>query len=199
MGLDATSTIQDAWDQTPEGGTASFDGSGSCNCGCPGKPPCPPAKSGNTATDISASFRYSIDAMVWIFSTTVEKVDMEVTEGAIHNLKQGNYTQAIRALVESRLKIGKGRKLVKKLFKFGKKNNLPTPDLNPDQFKKVGGKLVHKETGAIYTKSHTSHGNTGNTGTQWKAYPKGTKDFGKTSKSTGTRVTIDGEGKVVGN
>ena len=32
--------INDAWNQTPENGSATFDNQGSCNCGCPGKPPC---------------------------------------------------------------------------------------------------------------------------------------------------------------
>lgn len=59
--------------------------------------------------------------------------------------------------------------------------------------------MVHKNTGAIFEKSNTSHGNPGNAGTQWKAWPKGTKDFGPTSKSTGTRVTLDYDGNVIGH
>ena len=89
--------------------------------------------------------------------------------------------------------------MIKKLFKSGKKGKLPTPDLDRSQFDKVGDKFVHKKTGAIFSKSKTSHGNVGNTGTQWKAWSKGTKDFGKTSKTTGARVTIDGDGNVIGN
>jgi hypothetical protein len=37
-------------------------------------------------------------------------------------------------------------------------------------------------------------------GGEWKkTSTKGTTDFGKTSKTTGTRVTIDGDGNVIGN
>jgi hypothetical protein len=42
-GMNSQSTsdlVNDAWDATPEGGSATFDGEGNCNCGCPGKPPC---------------------------------------------------------------------------------------------------------------------------------------------------------------
>lgn len=69
---------------------------------------------------------------------------------------------------------------------FAKK---PTPDTNPGDFTKLKGDqgYVHKKTGEIYRKSYTSHGNQGNTGKQWKVYPKGTTDF---SKQTGLRTTI---------
>jgi len=33
--------VNDAWNATPDNGTASFNSSGDCNCGCEGKPPCP--------------------------------------------------------------------------------------------------------------------------------------------------------------
>jgi len=118
---------------------------------------------------------------------------------AVVTVTDGQYASAALGLALSRLKLGQGSKLVEKLFKYGKKSNLPTPDLNPEQFTKKGGQMIHKETGAIYSKSHTSHGNTGNTGDQWKLWPKGTTDFGKASKTTGTRVTIDGAGSVIGN
>jgi len=115
----------------------------------------------------------------------------------IESAANQEYASAVLVVFIGKLKKGKkGFKLVKKLFN-GKR--MPTPDLDPGQFKKVGKNWVHKETGAVYSKSHTSHGNVGNTGSQWKAWPKGTKDFGSTSKSTGTRVTIDGQGNVVGN
>ncbi|WP_164905207.1 RHS repeat domain-containing protein [Aequorivita ciconiae] len=32
--------INDAWNQTPENGSATFDNQGNCQCGCPVKPPC---------------------------------------------------------------------------------------------------------------------------------------------------------------
>ncbi|HMJ67787.1 MAG TPA: RHS repeat-associated core domain-containing protein [Cyclobacteriaceae bacterium] len=73
-----------------------------------------------------------------------------------------------------------------------------TPDTNPGDFTKLKGDqgYIHKKTGEIYRKSYTSHGNQGNTGKQWKVYPKGTTDF---SKQTGLRTTIDGEGNIIGN
>ena len=42
-GMNSQSTsdlIQNAWEATPENGSATFDGEGNCNCGCPNKPPC---------------------------------------------------------------------------------------------------------------------------------------------------------------
>lgn len=112
---------------------------------------------------------------------------------------EGEYAAAALTLALSRVKLGKGSKLIKKLFKHGKNKRLPTPKLDTDQFDKVGDKFVHKKTGAIYSKSHTSHGNVRNEGTQWKVWPKGTTDFGKASKKAGTRVTVDGDGNVIGN
>ncbi len=126
----------------------------------------------------------------------------EIKDGleAIDQISNGNYRAAILTLFLRKVqKAKKGAKLIKKLFKHGKKGKMPTPDINIEQFEKKGDKFIHKKTGAIYKKSHTSHGNVGNTGKQWKAWPKGTKDFGKTSKTTGTRVTIDGGGNVIGN
>lgn len=118
---------------------------------------------------------------------------------AVVTVTYGKYASAVLGLALSRLKIGQGSKLVKKLFKYGNNKRMPTPKLDGDQFKKVGDKFIHKETGAIYSKSHTSHGNVGNTGDQWKVWPKGTTDFSNASKKAGTRVTIDGGGNVIGN
>ncbi len=126
----------------------------------------------------------------------------EVEDGieAIDQVSNGQYlTAGLTLFLRKVQKAKKGYKLVKKLFKHGKKGKMPTPDLNPDQFKKVGDTRVHIKTGAIFKKSHTSHGNVGNTGDQWKAWSKGTTDFGNTSKKTGARVTIDGDGNVIGN
>jgi RHS repeat-associated protein len=119
----------------------------------------------------------------------------------IESIVDQDYSSALLAIFLQKLKKGKkGAQLVKKLFKYSKGNRLPTPDLDTEQFKKIGKNTwEHKKTGTIYSKSHTSHGNEENIGTQWKAWPKGTTDFGSTSKSTGTRVTIDGEGNVVGH
>ena len=126
----------------------------------------------------------------------------EVEDGLemIDGVSDGQYlTAGLTLMLRKVQKAKKGYNLIKKLFKHGKKSKLPTPDLNPDQFKKVGDKLVHKKTGAIYSKSKTSHRNIDNAGDQWKAWPKGTTDFGSTSKKTGTRVSIDGDGNVIGN
>ncbi len=126
----------------------------------------------------------------------------EVEDGleTIDEMSNGNYTAAVLALFLKKVqKAKKGAKLIKKLFKYGDKSNLPTPDLNPEQFTKKAGKFIHKKTGAIFSKSHTSHGNVGNTGDQWKAWSKGTTEFGNASKKAGDRITIDGAGKVIGN
>lgn len=81
------------------------------------------------------------------------------------------------------------------------KGKKPTPETNPEEFTKQRGDqgYINKKTGEIYKKSHTSHGNKGNVGTQWKIWPKGTTDFGGNSKSSGTRTTVDGDGNVIGN
>ena len=126
----------------------------------------------------------------------------EVEDGLemIDGVSNGQYlTAGLTLMLRKVQKAKKGAKLIKKLFKSGKKGKLPTPKLDPGQFDKKGDKFVHKNTGAIFSKSKTSHGNVGNKGDQWKAWSKGTTDFGKTSKTTGARVTIDGSGNVIGN
>jgi hypothetical protein len=99
----------------------------------------------------------------------------------------------------SKLKPGSAaEKTAKKLQKDGKDGNMPTPKKNPDQFKpsKSDGGKVHKKTGAIYRKSNTTH--RGKEG-EYKIWPKGTKDFGKTSKTNGQRITTDQNGKIIGH
>ena len=126
----------------------------------------------------------------------------DVGDGMI-NAADGNYlTASVVLALGSKLKFGKkGYKMAKKLFKYGKKGKFPTPDLNPADFKPGGraGEWIHKKTGAIFRKSNTSHGNAGNVGDQWKAWPSGTTEFGNTSKKMGTIVTIDGGGNIIGN
>jgi RHS repeat-associated protein len=75
------------------------------------------------------------------------------------------------------------------------------PKNSPGDFKRLkGGQgYINKETGEIWKKSHTSHGNKGNTGDQWKIWRKGTKDFGPNSKGSGARTTVDGNGNIIGN
>jgi RHS repeat-associated protein len=76
-------------------------------------------------------------------------------------------------------------------------NTKVTPEINPECFIKMKGKqgYINIESGEIFKKSFTSHGNKGNTGTQWKVYPKGTKDF---SKKAGKRTTLDSDGNIIG-
>jgi hypothetical protein len=100
-------------------------------------------------------------------------------------------------IVRNSLKPGKGAsKLLPKLAKHGKNNKLPVPDLNSNQFTRIKGTkdFTHNSSGAIYKKSHSTHGS--KHGNQWKAYPKGTKNFGK---QQGNRLTIDGDGTLIGN
>jgi RHS repeat-associated protein len=80
-------------------------------------------------------------------------------------------------------------------------NAKPTPTKDGDEFIKLRGNQgwVHKKTGEIYKESHTSHGNPGNVGQQWKVWPKGTTDFGSNSKRSGQRTTLDGDGNIIGN
>ncbi|MXP12534.1 hypothetical protein [Apibacter sp. B3239] len=89
-----------------------------------------------------------------------------------------------------------GQKTAKKLQKEGKDGKLPTPDNQKNQFKRKNGEVVHKNTGAIYRRSNTSH--RGKEG-EYKIWPKDTKDFGKTSKTTGQRITTDKNGKIIGH
>jgi hypothetical protein len=89
-----------------------------------------------------------------------------------------------------------GQKTAKKLQKYGKEGNLPTPDNEKDQFKTSGGETVHEKTGAVYRKSNSTH--RGKEG-EYKICPKGTKDFGQTSKTTGRRITTDQNGKIIGH
>lgn len=97
----------------------------------------------------------------------------------------------------SKLKEGsKGQKLEEKLKKSGEDGNLPTPKTDKGQFKEKNGEIVHKETDAIYRKSNTIH--RGKEG-EFKIWPKGTTEFGKTSKTTGARITTDLDGKVIGH
>lgn len=92
----------------------------------------------------------------------------------------------------------KGEKLATKLLKYGDNGNLPVPHINNDQFKKAGGELIHKETGTIYRSSNTRH--RGKEG-EYKIWPAETKDFGKTSKTGGSRTTTttDHLGNVIGH
>jgi hypothetical protein len=97
----------------------------------------------------------------------------------------------------SKLKEGSnGQKLEKKLQKSGEDGNLPTPKTDKGQFKSKGGETVHSETEAIYRKSDTKH--RGKEG-EYKIFPKGTTEFGKTSKTAGNRITTDLKGKVIGH
>ena len=98
----------------------------------------------------------------------------------------------------------KGFNLAEKLLKkkhggILEKELLPVPSTKKmikKYFKKDRGDVyVHRKTSAIYKKSKTSHGNYMNQGEQWKIYPKGTKNF---KKST-SRVTINGKGQIIGH
>lgn len=85
--------------------------------------------------------------------------------------------------------------------KYEKGEKLPTPETERGKFEKKRGNQgwENKETGEIYQKSHTPHGNKNNEGTQWKVWPKGTSDFGPNSKKSGERTTLDQNGIVIGN
>ena len=97
----------------------------------------------------------------------------------------------------SKLKQGSAaEKTAQKLQKYGKEGNLPTPLFESEQFGKSSGEVIHKKTGAVYRKSNTTH--RGKEG-EYKIWPKGTKDFGKTSKTTGQRITTDQNGKIIGH
>ena len=97
----------------------------------------------------------------------------------------------------SKLKVGStAEKLATKLQKYGKDGKLPIPKSNKEQFKRLDGEIVHNETGAIYRKSNTTH--RGKEG-EYKIWPKGTKDFSKTSKTNGQRITTDHNGEIIGH
>ena len=90
----------------------------------------------------------------------------------------------------------KAEKLANKLAKYGEEGNLPTPKTAPNQFKPKGGETVHQENGAFVRKSHTEH--RGKDG-EYKFWPSGSKDFSRTSKTTGNRITTDRDGKIIGH
>ncbi len=100
--------------------------------------------------------------------------------------------------INSKLKVGsQGQKLATKLMKYSTDGKLPTPTNNAKQFnKQKNGDYVHNGTGAVYRKSDTQH--KGKTG-EYKVFPKGTKEFGSSSKSSGSRVTTDYDGNVLGH
>lgn len=84
-------------------------------------------------------------------------------------------------------------KLAKKLMKYSKDGNIPTPQNAIEQFERIErGVYKHKETGAIYKKSHTQHKSKEG---EYIIYPKGTSDFAKSNK----RITTSLDGEVVGN
>ncbi len=112
------------------------------------------------------------------------------------NPKKG--ISSVGSLLKKLKRGSKGYKLAEKLLKFGNGKRLPTPSLDKKQFRRVEDYWVHIQTGSIYKKSYTSHGNPGNAGTQWKIYPKNTTEFGKQAKKAAYRVTIDSNGNIVG-
>jgi len=123
----------------------------------------------------------------------------------VKNDKEGIATYslalAIPGVSANLMKLGKGGfNLVNKLLKYSEEGKIPVPmDLKGNlnkAFKKLKGDqgFEHIETGTIYRKSYTTHGS--KTEVQWKVYPEGTTDF---SKNSGNRVTIDGDGTVIGN
>jgi RHS repeat-associated protein len=89
-----------------------------------------------------------------------------------------------------------GERLATKLLKYGDDGVVPTPLTTPLQFKSKGEEIIHSETGSIYRKSNTTH--RGKSG-EYKIFPAGTTEFGKTSKTTGKRITTDLDGKIIGH
>tara|TARA_R110001592_G_scaffold262565_1_gene527660 strand:- start:34781 stop:45742 length:10962 start_codon:yes stop_codon:yes gene_type:complete len=128
--------------------------------------------------------------------------------GLLYNIVKGDaegvatysLALAVPGVSANMIKLGKGGyKVATMLLKNSTDGMLPVPMVNgklQDGFTKMKGNqgFRHDDTGAIYKKSNTTHGS--QTGTQWKAYPKGTTDF---SKNSGNRVTIDGDGTLIGN
>ena len=123
-----------------------------------------------------------------------------IVKGDTEGIVTYSLALAIPGVSANFVKLGKGAfKLANKLLKSGANGKLPVPLVNgklQGGFSKMKGSqgYRHNETGAIYKKSNTTHGS--QTDTQWKAYPKGTTDF---SKNSGNRVTIDGDGTLIGN
>jgi RHS repeat-associated protein len=156
-------------------------------------------KTGNLLTDTKNAFITTAKRFRWLGEEIGTGIDNEVLGGAVQETMDGDYSKAAFSILLARLKLGKAEGLAKKLLKHGKDSKLPTPKLNPNDFKPGNTKRqrVHKETGAIFEKSHTSHRNKGNVGEQWKIWPKGTKSFGK--NSVPNRITVDGKGNIIGN
>jgi hypothetical protein len=110
--------------------------------------------------------------------------------------KAGTKATATSSAVQVLKEGSNAEKLSKQLVKYGENGNLPTPKTDKGQFKQAGGEKVHSETEAIYRKSDTQH--RGKDG-EFKIFPKGTTEFGKTSKTTGNRITTDLNGKIIGH
>ena len=123
---------------------------------------------------------------------------MEYSGGVLAQEVKGGANEVKNIVKDiSKLKQGSAaEKTAQKLQKYGKEGNLPTPLFESEQFGKSSGEVIHKKTGAVYRKSNTTH--RGKEG-EFKIWPKGTKDFGKTSKTTGQRITTDQNGKIIGH
>ena len=124
---------------------------------------------------------------------------MEYSGGVLAQEVKGGANEVKNIVKDiSKLKQGSAaEKTAQKLQKYGEGGKLPIPQgENKSQFFKKGGELIHKETGAIYRKSNTTH--RGKDG-EYKIWPQGTKDFGKTSKTSGQRITTDNNGKIIGH
>ena len=115
---------------------------------------------------------------------------MEYSGGVLAQEVKGGANEVKNIVKDiSKLKQGSAaEKTAQKLQKYGEEGNLPTPKTDKRQFKTSEGEIVHEKTGAVYRKSNTTH--RGKEG-EFKIWPKGTKDFGKTSKTTGQRITTD--------
>jgi len=110
--------------------------------------------------------------------------------------KTGTKVTTTSSVVQLLKEGSNSEKLANKLAKYGENGNLPTPKTSPGQFVKKSGEITHEETGAIVRKSNTTH--RGKEG-EFKIWSPRTTDFGKTSKTSGNRITTDLDGKIIGH
>ena len=122
-----------------------------------------------------------------------------IAKGDAEGVATYSLALAVPGVSANIIKLSKGgAKLANKLLKYSTDGTLPIPMKDnklQEGFSKMRGTqgYIHNDTGAIYQKSHTTHGS--KTTTQWKAFPEGTKDFTPKSKN---RITIDGDGTLIG-
>jgi RHS repeat-associated protein len=81
---------------------------GDCECGCPGKQPCPSVPTGNLKDDIYNSFFSATARVGWMLTETARQIDQKIFDDAGSEALDGNYTKATTHLAMALLFRGGG-------------------------------------------------------------------------------------------